>query len=92
MASLETSPACLASRDAHTPRLSPLFLDLTIGQLAPVMCHLFIIHTNEVTGSKEVLRTGSSYEEVVWHLLKVLVLFTADGVPAVRLEFVLREP
>lgn len=87
-----TSPACLVNRDAHTPGLSSLFLDLTWGQLAPVMCHLFIMHRNEVIGPREVLTTGSSCEEGVGHLLKVLVLFTADGAPAVRFEFVLREP
>lgn len=49
------------------------------------------MHRDEVIGPREVLRTESSYEEGMWHLLKVLVLFTADGVPAVRLEFLLRE-
>lgn len=35
------------------------------------------------------LRTGSFYEEGVWHLLKVLVLFTAARVPAVSLNIFL---
>lgn len=78
--------------EIHTLQGRALFLDLTVGQLAPVMCHPYIMHRNEVIGLGELYRTGSFYEEGMWHLLKMLVLFTADGVPAVRLEFVLREP
>lgn len=55
-----------------------------------MMFHLFIKDKNELVGPRQVLKTGSFYEEGLWHLLKVLVLSTTGEVPAARFAFLLR--